>query len=40
MGVPLVPPFRIAVQPTKLQARPPRSGGCKDACMTWVGNRG
>ena len=22
MGVPLVPPFRIAVQPTKLQARP------------------
>ena len=24
----LVPPFRIAVQPTKLQARPPRSGGC------------
>ena len=25
MGVPLVPPFRIAVQPTKLQARPPRN---------------
>ena len=33
MGVPLVPPFRSAVQPTKLQARPRALAGCRGSCI-------